>query len=80
MYNGFTLILRQIQLEATWFSACGQLTMSGGGILQHQRRWNDMLFASVVSRKISQLIGIGLLLLLYPLVGHLTNVYLTIYT
>ena len=38
-----------------------------------------MLFASVLSRKISYLIGIGLLLLLYPLVGHLTDVYLTRY-
>ena len=38
-----------------------------------------MLFASVLSRRILYLIGIGLLLLLYPLVGHLTDVYLTRY-
>ena len=38
-----------------------------------------MLFALVLSRRISYLIGIGLLFLLYPLVGHLTDVYLTRY-
>ena len=38
-----------------------------------------MLFASVLSSRISYLIGIGLLFLLYPLVGHLTDVYLTRY-
>ena len=35
MHKAFTVLSRQIQHEATWFSACDHL-LSGGGILQHQ--------------------------------------------
>ena len=38
-----------------------------------------LLFPSVLSTRLSHFIGLGLLFLLYPLVGHLTDVYLTRY-
>ena len=38
-----------------------------------------MLIATILYDRISYFIGLGLLFLLYPLVGHLTDVYLTRY-
>ena len=38
-----------------------------------------LLFPLELSTRLSRLIGLGLLFLLYPLVGHLTDVYLTRY-
>ena len=73
-------LYRKVQHEATWFSA-GDCLLSGGGILRHQSeripflsRQIDLTVHNMVSLAIP-----GLLFLLYPLVGHLTDVYLTRY-
>ena len=68
-----------VQHEATWFSASDCL-LSGSGILCNINQKEYLVLATGDSQyAISFLTLLGLLFLLYPLMGHLTDVYLTRY-
>ena len=72
--------LTSIQHEATWFSANHCLLSGGRGLQLKSERIIYIIYAGVVlEARILAFAFEGVLFMLYPLVGHLTDVYLTRY-
>ena len=74
----YILRMLSVEHEATWFSASDCL-LSGGGTLQLHSERIPVIFEIYGNDRNLSLAFQGVLFLLYPLVGHLTDVYLTRY-